>query len=178
MKNKIKLPMNEYGFSLVEMMVSFAVFVLLILAAASTFNSSQKLMNWNQYGISVQEELRRVLNTMSREMRESSPSSPTPITIGTDAITFEIPLTVSQNVVTAWTQISYGLNPDNTVTRTVNGETTIIGNSVTNLNFTYNPQVSPRTVRIEITGNKAAGSTTLDRDITMTLTGEVTLRNG
>ena len=170
--------MNDYGFGLVEMMVSFAVFTLLILAATSTFNSSQKLMNWNHYGISVQEELRRVLNTMSREMRESSPSSPTPITIGANAVTFEIPLTVSQNVVTAWTQISYGLNPDNTVTRTVNGETTIIGNSVTNLNFIYNPQVSPRTVRIEITGNKAAGATTLDRDITMTLTGEVTLRNG
>lgn len=163
------------GFSLVELMVSVSLFVVLSIAAAGVFDSSQESMNWQYHQLTLQKELRRILSTMTQEIRESSPSSPLPVTVGANAITFQIPNQISGNQITGWTSINYGLGPDNTVTRTANGQTTAIGNSVQTLGFVYplNPQTAPRTVRIQITGSR----TTLKRTITSSVTGEATLRN-
>lgn len=178
MKTLKRLLSEVRGYSLVETMVTASLFAMLILAAGSAFNESQKSMTWNYFELSLQEELRRTLDTMSREIRESSPSTPVPIVTNTNSISFEIPTSVSKNAVTSWKQINYGLASNNTVTRTSGGQTTVIGNGVQALNFVYNPAVSPRTIRIQVTGVRSAGTTTLDRDVTMTLTNEVTLRNG
>lgn len=163
------------GFTVVEITMALVLFSLLTLAGAGVFENSQDALNWNYHGLTLQKELRRILLTMSQELRESSPSSPTPISTGSNTITFEIPATVSGNTVTGWTQITYALAPNNTVTRNVNGQTTSIGNDVTALNFAYpvNPVSAPRTVQIQITGNRV----TLKRNITRTVTGQVVLRN-
>lgn len=163
------------GFTLVEIMVALALFSILILVASRIFQNSQESLDWNYHTLSLQKELRRTLSTMSQELRESSPSSPTPITTGSNTITFEIPATVSGNAITGWTQITYALSSNNTVTRTANGQTTSIGNNVTALNFLYpvNAVTAPRTMQIQITANQ----TTLKRNITRTITGQVVLRN-
>jgi len=157
------------------MMATLAVFSILTVAAAGAFNTSQDALNWNYHALALQKELRRTLSTMAQEIRESSPSSPAPITTGTNAITFQIPSSVAGNAVTAWTQITYALGTDNRVTRTSNNQTTTIGTDVATLSFTYpvNPMTAPRTVQIQITGTR----TTLKRTITRTVTGQVVLRN-
>lgn len=167
---------GKRGFTLVEIMVALALSSILILVASRIFQSSQESLDWNYHALCLQKELRRTLLTLSQELRESSPSSPTPITTGSNTITFEIPAAVSGNAITGWTQITYTLSPNNTVTRTVNGQTTFIGNNVTALNFLYpfNSVTAPRTVQIQITGSR---TTTLKRNITWTITGQVVLRN-
>lgn len=175
MRRIMKCPAHKNGFSLVEMMVVLAIFSVVLLAGAGMFQAAQDFSDWNYHSTTLQKELRRALSTMSEEIRESSPSSPSPITIGTNTISFEIPLAISQNQVTSWTQIQYTLGTDGVVTRTVNGQTTPIGNSVQTMNFIYplNPVASPRTVQIQITGFR----TTLKRTVTAMVTGQVTLRN-
>jgi prepilin-type N-terminal cleavage/methylation domain-containing protein len=175
MKKNRRAVRNLEGFSLAEMVVT--LFILSTLAAAGTavFTSSQESLDTNYHRLILQQELRKILWTMSQEIRESSPSSPTPITTGTNSITFEIPNAVSGNQVTQWTQVHYGLAPDTTVTRTSNGQTTVMGNSVQSLNFVYplDAGTAPRSVQIQITGSR----NTLKRNLSVTLTGQVTLRN-
>lgn len=175
-------------------MVTLTVFSILAAAAAGAFNTSQTSLHWNYQALTLQEELRRSLSNMTREIRESSPSSPNPlasaaVTPGTNSFSFEIPATVSANVVTAWTRVHYFLCADSTVGRVVSpnplpanyvcpiANQTTIGSTVTTMNFTYNAGAAPRTVRIQITGTRTAATTNLDRNITVTVTGEVTLRN-
>lgn len=166
---------RKSGYTLLEMMVTLVVFSLLALAAASVFNQSQDSLDWNYQALTLDKELRRALFTMAREIRESSPSSPTPLTATSNSLAFEIPASVSGNTVTNWTQITYTLGAGNTVTRTSSGQTTPMGNNVTALNFTYpaDPVTQPRTVQIQMTGARAA----LKRTVTRTVTGQVVLRN-
>ena len=158
------------------MMVTLTVFSVLLFAAAGAFDTSQNSLNWNYHGLTLQKELRKTLSTMTQEMRESSPSSPTPISIGLNSINFEIPSSVSGNTVAGWTQITYAMGPNNTVTRTANNQSTTMGSDIQALNFIYpvNSVTAPRTVQIQITGSR----TTLKRTITRTVTGQVVLRNG
>lgn len=167
--------LNLRGFSLIEVIGVLFAFSVLLMAAAGIFNRSQESLDWNFHRSILQQELRRVLWTMTQEIREASPSGPVPITTGPNSITFEIPTAVSGSQVSQWKQISYGLASDSTVTRTSNGQTAVIGNSVQSLNFIYPLDVvtGPRTVQIQITGTRA----TLKRNITVALTGQVTLRN-
>jgi len=165
---------GQSGYGLVELMITMSVFVLLVLAAGTMFDRSGESLDWNFHRVALQEELRRTIATMTREIRESSPSSPNPITTGPNTITFQIPTNVAGNTVTGWTSISYGLGPNNTVSRTANGQVTIIGSSVQGLRFTYPfNSTSPRTVQIQITGVR----TTLKRNMTTIVTGQVVLRN-
>ena len=163
------------GATLVEMMLTLTLFSTLAFAAAGTFNSSQESLDWNYHALSLQKELRKALFTMTQELRESSPSSPNPISMSTTQISFQIPSGVAGNTVTSWTPIIYSLGPNNTVTRNVNGQVTTIGNNIQTLNFIYpvDALTAPRTVQIQITGS----STTLKRTITRTVTGQVVLRN-
>lgn len=168
-------PLNEKGTSLVEMMVTLVLFSALAFAAASAFNSSQDSLDWNYQALSLQKELRRTLSTMTQEIRESSPSSPAPISISANSLSFQIPDSISGNIVTSWTPIIYALGANNSVLRTAKGQTTTLGNNVQTLNFTYpvDAVTAPRTVQVQITGSK----TTLKRTITRTVTGQVVLRN-
>lgn len=163
------------GYTLTEVLVTLTIFSLLTVAVGGVFDSSQQSLDWNQNALTLQKELRRTLSTMSQEIRESSPSSPTPLTVASNSISFEIPAVISGNVVTAWTRIDYALGPDNRVRRTANGQTTVIGAEVQSLNFIYpvDPVTAPRTVQIQITGTR----TGLRRTVTRTVTGQVVLRN-
>ncbi len=166
---------NVRGYTLTEMVVTLSIFSMLIVAAGSLFDSLQESLDGNYHQLVLQKELRRVLDIMSEEIRESSPSSPNPIVTSSNTVTFQIPASISGNLITSWTQISYSLGQNNTVVRNVNGQNDVIGTSVTSLNFVYplNPVTDPRTVRIQITGQR----NTLKRTITASVTGQVILRN-
>lgn len=166
---------SSTGFSLTEMLFALFVFLILMAAAGTVFDSSQDSLNWNYHQLTLQKDLRRILDTMMREIRESSPSSPNPITVGANTITFEVPSTVSGTGITSWKRITYGLGTDSTVVRTINGQSTPIGSGVTTLNFIYPLDVStaPRTVQIQVTGQQ----TTLKKVISSSLKSQVVLRN-
>ena len=170
----MKCPARK-GTTLTEMMVTLTLFSVLTFAAMGAFNSSQDSLDWNYQALSLQKELRKTLLTMTQEIRESSPSSPAPISISDNQILFQIPSGVSGNIITGWIPIVYALGANNTATRTVNGQTTIIGNNIQALNFVYpvDAVTAPRTVQIQIVGSK----TTLKRTINRTVIGQVVLRN-
>lgn len=162
------------GSTLLEVMVTLVLFSILAFTAMGVFDHSQNTLNWNYHALALQQDLRKSISTFSQELRESSPSSPRPITTSATAITFQIPSAVSGNTVTAWKQITYAL-ANNTLTRTVNGQSTTIGNNIQSVNFLYpvNALTAPRTAQIQITGFR----NTLNRTITRTETGQVVLRN-
>lgn len=176
------------GYGTVELMVVMTLFAVLVLATGVVFDVSQDLLNWNYHQLELQSQLRRILETMLREVRETSPSSGVALasvmlTPGSNNFPFAIPDDVSGNQVTSWNRITYYIcnNQDLTVGRAVNNQSLdcmdsskVIGTSVQSINFTYNPGgVAPRSIRIQITGTRA----TLKRTITTSVTGEVTSRN-
>ncbi len=163
------------GYSLLELMVTVSAFSLLTIAAAGVFDSAQEALNWNYHELTLQSDLRKTLDIMSEELRESSPSSPIPLTVNSNSISFEIPATVQGGVITGWTSVSYGLGPDSTVLRTVNGQAAAIGHSVSALDFIYpvDPVTAPRTVQVRITGQRA----TLKRTLTHSAVTQIILRN-
>lgn len=155
------------------MMVGLLLFSILAVASTSLFNQSQDSLNDSYHALALQKDLRKTISTMSQELREASPSSPSPVMTSPNGITFQIPETVSGNAVTAWLQISYVL-ANNVLTRTANGQTTTLGNDIQSVNFIY--PVSPtslRTVQIQVRGSR----NTLKRTLTRTETGQVVLRN-
>lgn len=164
------------GYTALEMALTLTMFSVLTIIAGGVFDSSQESLNWNYHQLTLQKELRRTLAVMVQEIRESSPSSPTPITTGANTITFETPLAISGNFITAWTRVTYSLGADTTVLRTINGQNPAkIGSSINSINFVYplNAVTAPRTVQIRITGQR----TTLKRIVTAEVTGQVILRN-
>ncbi|MBI4550595.1 MAG: prepilin-type N-terminal cleavage/methylation domain-containing protein [Candidatus Omnitrophica bacterium] len=163
------------GYSLVEMMITLTVFSLLTVCAAGVFDASQESLNWAYHSLTLQKELRRVLNVLTQEIRESSASSPNPIVVSANRLDFEIPSAIVGNNVTAWTTVSYTLGADTTVLRTANGLNEIIGSSINGLNFVYpvNAATAPRTLRVTVQGQRQ----TLKRNITESASAEVVLRN-
>lgn len=172
-KNRRKLHSSEQGTAIIEMTVVLVILSILTMAAGGVFSASQDSLDWHYHALALQKELRRTLSTMSQEIREASPSSPIPITTGTNTITFQIPSSVAANVVTSWKQITYTLSGTNAI-RTIDSSTNTIGSSVQSMTFTYPASASlPRTVQIQITGRRD----TLKRSVTVTLTNQVMLRN-
>lgn len=163
------------GYSLIEMMITLTVFSLLTICAAGVFDASQEALNWNYHSLTLQKELRRVLNTLVQEIRETSASSPNPIIVGANRLDMEIPAAIAGNTVTAWTPVTYSLGADSTVLRTANGQNEVIGASVTGINFIYpvNAATAPNTLRVTVQGQRQ----TLKRNITESASAEVVLRN-
>jgi prepilin-type N-terminal cleavage/methylation domain-containing protein len=174
-RNREILTGGRKGYSLIEMMITLTVFSLLTICAAGVFDASQDALNWNYHQLTLQKELRRVLNTMTQEIREGSASSPNPIVVGANRLDLEVPAAISGNTVTAWTPVSYSLGADSTILRTASGQNEIIGSSVTGINFTYpvNAATAPRTLRVTVQGQRQ----TLKRTVTESASAEVVLRN-
>lgn len=166
---------NERGFSLLEMMVTLVIFSILTIIAGQVFDTSQESMDWNYNQMTLQTNMRRVLDTMAKEIREASPSSPIPITSGVNSLSFQIPAVVqTDGTVTSWTTVTYGLGANNTVQRTTASGVQTIGANVTAMTFTYPVAGRPNTVQIQVAGSLTTVKT---RVINSTVTGEVVLRN-
>ena len=195
MKRYARIRKKE-GMGTVELMVSMSILTLLAVAGARTFDATQELLTWNSYQLELQSELRRTLDTMAREIREASVTGPVPlasvtVTPGSNSFAFAIPNAVSGNTVTQWTQVRYFLCPNTeravgrvaspnalplSYTCPVLGQT-ILGSRVEQMDFIYSAATAPRTIQIQITGSRLAATTTLKRDLRMTVASNVTLRN-
>lgn len=172
-KDRRKIHPAGKGAAIIEMTWGLTILSLLAVTAAGVFSASEDSLTWNYHALALQKELRRTLSIMSQEIREASPSSPTPITTGTNTITFQIPSSVEANTVTSWEQITYALSGGNAI-RTAGSSTSTIGTDVQAMTFTYPASSSlPQTVQIQITGRR----NTPKRTVTITLTNQVVLRN-
>lgn len=172
------------GFTLVEIMISLLIFSLIFMATFMVLSGGQSSWYIGDAKIQLNQELRRPLLTMNRELRQTRSSE----IIGVPAddnfytsITFRIPedVDVDGDVIDAlgnieWSgNINYSLNASNQIVRSSPSGTSILANNVSGLQF-MRPSGSPNTIDINISVQK---TTTLGRNLQAGITSSVKMRN-
>lgn len=167
---------SKKGFTIVEMMVALSVFAVLSVSAMALLDASSDMTEQSEMQMSLQVEMKKVLNRVSQELRGSSTSSPTPISTSSGQITFQIPTEVTGGSISAWSTIQYVLQEDGSMQRTQDGVAQLIASDITSFEATYPADAveMPTGVRIEI----SAARQTLERTLTADSKVEVLLRNG
>ena len=142
MKKKI----NNSGISLVEMMVTVAIFAVLVGALYSGFSAGS--ISWRTYenNIATQREARQALLNMRRELREASGIS---ITQDSDSATISFTRTDVGGVTYSWSTTGGDANK---IIRQFGGVDTVLANSISALSFTSDAT----SVTINITATKSS----------------------
>ncbi|MFH1045459.1 MAG: type II secretion system protein [Candidatus Omnitrophota bacterium] len=178
--------MRERGFTLIELMIVLTVFGLILGAIFAVMYVGKQ--SWSQGGtkVEIQQEARRAMEEIVRELRESAQDVVTGVLAdGTayNAITFRMPDDIDgdgdvldANGVIEWgTPISFsvgGINNEQLL-RTSAGNTTVLGNHVVSLQFTRNA-ATPNVIEIDIQTQRTSQE---QRVFQAALSSKVTLRN-
>ncbi len=173
--------MKRYGFTLVELMVVIFIFSIIMAATFTVLSMGRQSWHTGSTQVELQQETRRAMDRMVRELRESA-SSQVNITGGGGIITFRLPedadgdddvLDGTGNI--EWgNQITYslgGANGDQVLRTTSAGSTAILANNINALSFS---SISASEISIGITARKDAVP---GRTMQSTLNSQVTLRN-
>lgn len=130
---------NKLGFTLIELMVSMALFSMMMLLVGMVMQRAEAQTNLNENRMIIQENLREGLYKMGQEIRESSPTQLS-ITNGGTQLSFRIPANVSNSGVIAWSSpILYQVGGNGTQlirTDTGTGVSTVLANHVQTVTFT------------------------------------------
>jgi len=113
------------GFTLLEVLVTALIMGLLFAGVIMSLKSGQMAFREDIGLVNLQDQTRRAMYNMAREIRQSSPAG-IDLTPGPGAITFSIP---------GGADINYSLNANNQIIRTQAGVPTVLGNNINNLNF-------------------------------------------
>ena len=175
------------GFSLVELMVVMAILGVISSILIATLAAGQQTWQVEQARMTVSAELRRGIDSMSREVASTQAAQ---LSIPADGnwyntLTFRVPFdvdgngTVLDNVTGAleWSpQITYSLggNGGNQIQRTQNAAVQILANGATVLQF-RRQAATPSILEINVTVQR--GNTTSNFPNTGTLNTRVRLRN-
>lgn len=171
------------GFSLVEALITTVIFSLIFIAAFSVMNQGLRFWHIAEVDIELQQDLRRGLMAMDRQLRQSRTSK---ISIPADdnyytSVVFNIPQDIdgdgdavdaSGNI--EWSgNIAYALNADNQIVRTTQAGSLVLANNITNLEFkrfSGNPEI----VEIDIT---AQGTVVPGKTSSVSINSLVMVRN-
>ena len=136
--------MKNRGFTLIEIMVVFTVFSIIIGAIYAVFTVGNQSWLQGAAQVDVQQEARRAMDWMIRELRESRDSGIT-IASGGSSITFEIPSNLGSTDIIWDYQVQYFLSGAQLM-RTLSDKSTgvpiaidvnrVLANDVNNLQFT------------------------------------------
>jgi len=167
-KRKIK------GFTLPEMMVSLAIFSLMMLLVSVILRGGEEQLRLSDHKMSLQESLRESLYRMALEVRESSPSRVS-VTNGGSTLVVQIPTGVSDFGVIIWSApITYQVGGNGKqLVRIQGGQASVLANDIQSVAFqtTGNPTGT-------IVFNVAAQRTLIDgRVLSLASSGEAKLRN-
>jgi prepilin-type N-terminal cleavage/methylation domain-containing protein len=169
------------GYTLMEVMVVTLLIGLLFSALLGILINSETFWNKGQNKIAEQEEARRAMDTIVKDLRESN--TYWGVTITTSQVVFYKPNFDANGYMTGTHWVGYKLNPGNShqIVRKEDGQTdyTPIANYVEDLSFacstdgcvTFNNNTCPANcprVRVTVTTRK---------DKNFTLTSDVVLRN-
>lgn len=173
------------GFTLPEMMVSMAIFSILMLLVGMILRGGGEQMQLASLKMNLQESIRESLYRMGLEIRESSPPN-VAVGAGGSTLTFQIPAGVSNSGVITWSSpITYQRGGNGTqLVRMMDGQTAILANDIQNVTFSITtgaPQsggvsimASMGTVIFSVTARRAMIN---GRVLSVTSTGEARLRN-
>jgi len=164
------------GFTLIELMVSFLLFSMMILLVGDILQRGEAQTNLTDNKMVMQQALREALYRMSQEIRESAPSRIS-VTNNGALLTFQIPASVNNSGVITWSSpITYqvGGNGRQLVrTDTGSGQSRILANDVQTVVFTVSG--SPvATVNYTVTAQRTL---TNGRILSLGSTGGARLRN-
>lgn len=169
------------GLTLIEIIIVIFLFSIILTAIFSAMATAKT--SWTSGGsrLSVQQEARRGLNTMTRELRQGRLSMITGVPAdgaNYPSITFQIPDTVTASGTTWSNNIQYsigGLNNEQLL-RTQDGNQRVLANNLSALTFNRS-SLEPDVIDISISvqQNTFPGFTGIQSDIT--LNSEVKVRN-
>lgn len=163
------------GFSLPELMVSMAVFSILMVLVAMILRGGEEQARTADMKMNVQEAARETLYKMALEVRQSSASKAT-ISGGGNTLTFQIPSSVSNSGTITWSSpIMYqvGGNGDQLIrTDTGTGQTQVLANDIESITFTNGTTAGTLVMTVA-----ARRSMTNGRVLRLTSTGEARYRN-
>lgn len=177
----LKLTGHYKGITLVEAMIVMLLFSIILTAILSALAVAKN--SWESGGsqLSVQQEARRGLNSMSKELRQADLSNiaGVPADGGNySSVTFQIPQTITAICTTWSTSIQYlisGLNNAQLI-RIQDGNQRVLANNISALSLSRNA-ATPKVINITITGQKNTfpGLSVIQSDIT--LHTEIRVRN-
>ena len=163
------------GFTLVEILISFAILVLVMLAIFSVMDIGRNAWFLGDVSTQVRHEIINAFTNMDRELKETRPSQQS-LSIGTTSaqLTFKIPqdgngdgtvLDVNGNI--EWSDdITYALNGAHELTRTVSGVppvTSVLARDIVNVQFSR-PLSTINLLVIDITAQKASSAGRIVQD--------------
>ena len=143
------------AFTLIELMIAMAIFSIILGAIYSVLSMGRTSYYTGDIQIAVQQEARKAMGKMTREIREASSvnlSDGYPFLIQTNRIKYEVNSGQLQKIIEG-------------------GSTTVLANDVGNVQFTL---IGGDMVYITLTTQK---NTVLGRSLSADLTSQVKLRN-
>lgn len=133
------------GMSLMEVLVSLAIFVFLFAGIFTILSSSNQSWRIGQNKVAEQREARRAMDNIARLLRQSSPSwtvggvsYPVAISEGGTRLDFYQPVFDAVGSVTNLRKITFKLNPSDSselLKKEGTGETFVIADEITSVNF-------------------------------------------
>ncbi len=167
---------HSQGFTLPEMMMSMAVFSLMMILMGFIIRNGQEGTQLAGIKMNLEESARESLYKMGQEIREASPSRVSVINGGT-SLSFQVPASVDNSGTITWSSpITYQVGGNGTqLTRidTGTGQSTVLANDIQTVAFatTGNPVA---TVTYTLT---ARGAMINGRNLSLTSSGEARVRN-
>lgn len=165
---------KEAGFSILEMVVAVAIMSILVAFTIQAFLSGSRIAHANLVSSNIASEIRRGMESMTQELRNSSLARITVPQPG--VLQFQIPTNMTQDGVITWSGIIQyslgGINQQLLRTDLVTGQTRVYANYVTGLTFTVTQ--NPATLAIVMT---AQDQTPDGINYSETLRSAVELRN-
>ena len=155
--------MKTKGFTLLEMLVAVAIFLIAILALFAIMDMGRSSWFTGDTSAQLRQEVIRALTVMEKEIKETRPAQVS-LTAGANSasLKFKIPhdndgngtvLDASGNI--EWSaEITYALNGAGEITRTSSGTTTILAHNIVNLQF-VRPLSPVNILQIDIAARKS-----------------------
>jgi prepilin-type N-terminal cleavage/methylation domain-containing protein len=156
----MKTNVTKKGFTLVEILLSAAIALFVVLGVYAVLNIGNATWFTDMGMLDLQQEARLAMDGITREIRQSS-SSGMSITNGGEKVEFYIPGVASS--------ISYSLQNNQLVREHPAGTEKVLANDLTSLNFS----LATDTVSVLL----AFGKTAQNRNLFFSLAEKVRLRN-
>lgn len=171
------------GFTLIEMMVVLAIFLIIGTAMFATLHMGRKSWQMGDIQVEIQQEVRRGMSSMVKELRQSWPAVIVGLPTGGipyDAITFRIPEDIDNDGdvidahgnIESGSQITYSLVSEQLLRSKVGVPARVLANNIQSLQFTRSG--SGGKIAITLIAEK---DTIFQHTLTAALTSQVTLRN-
>jgi prepilin-type N-terminal cleavage/methylation domain-containing protein len=152
------------GFTLIEVIVALSIFTLMILAIFGMMDMGRSSWFTGNLAVEIRQEIIKPFMTMEKELRETA-SSQMNLANGSNSgsITFRMPqdndgdgdvLDALGNI--EWSgDVTYALNANSQITRTVSGAVSVLANNIVSLRFTR-PVTPVDILQIDITSRKTS----------------------